>query len=169
MKIFDIDREDGENKQEFWEKIEGQNGFRKNSIHGKIVHKSVNGKTQRMTIIAEMDAETQEKMLKEGKMKIGWNICKVQDYIIRSLRCFKCSGYYHVAKDCKKEVVCGKCAEKHVTNECKSETRKCVNCEEKIKSFKFKNINSNHSAFNTSYPYYKRELEKQKSKINSSL
>lgn len=79
MKIFDIDRKDGENKQEFWEKIEGQNGFRKNSTHGKIVHKSVNGKTQRMTIIAEVYAETQEKMLKEGKMKIGWNICKVQD------------------------------------------------------------------------------------------
>lgn len=36
MKIFDIDREDGENKQEFWEKIEGQNGFRKTVYMGKL-------------------------------------------------------------------------------------------------------------------------------------
>jgi len=43
-----------------------------------------------------------------------------------------------------------------------------VNCEEKIKSFKIKNIDSNHSAFD-SYPYYRREMEKQRNKINSSL
>lgn len=168
IKIFDVDKEDCENEKEFWEKVEEQNGFTKNSVRGKIVHKSQNGKSQRTTIIAEVDDKTHETMMEEEKVKIGWNICKVQDHI-GILRCFKCCGYYHFAKDCKKEENCGKCAGKHATNECRSELRKCVNCEEKIKSFKLKNINSDHSAFDTSCPYYKRELEKQKNKIISSL
>jgi len=98
----------------------------KNSVRGKIVYKSQNGKSQRTTIIAEVDDKTHETMLEEERVKIGWNICKVQDYI-GILRCFKCCGYYHFAKDCKKEVACGNCAGKHATNECRSDTRKCVN------------------------------------------
>ena len=168
IKIFGADKEDCEDEKDFWRKIEEQNGFTKNSVQGKIVHKSQNEKSQRATIIAEVDDKTYETLLEEEKVKIGWNICKVQDYI-GILRCFKCCGYYHFAKDCKKEVACGKCAGKHATNECRSDIRKCVNCEEKIKSFKLKNINSEHAAFDTNCPYYKRELEKQKNKIISSL
>jgi len=92
IKIFDVDKEECEKEKEFWEKIEEQNGFTKNSIQGKIVHRSVNGKSQRMTIIAEVDIKTHEAMVEEGKVKIGWNICKVQDYV-GILRCFKCCGY----------------------------------------------------------------------------
>lgn len=134
IKIYDIEKEDCEKEQEFWEKIEEQNGLMKNSIQGKIVHKSLYGKDQRSTIIAEMDIKTHERMQEEGKVKIGWNICKVQDYI-GILRCYKCSGYYHFAKECKNNISCGNCAGKHVTKGCKNETKKCVNCEEKIKNF----------------------------------
>jgi len=168
IKIFDVDRDDCGDEKEFWEKIEDQNGLVKNSVRGRIVHRSHNGKSQRMTIIAEVDDRTHETMLEEERVKIGWNICKVQDYI-GILRCFKCCGYYHFAKDCKKEVACGKCAGKHATNECRSDTRKCVNCEEKIKNFKLKNVNSEHVAFDTNCPYYKKELEKQKNKIIGNL
>lgn len=89
--------------KEFWGKIEKQNKFTKNRIRGKIVHKSQNGKSQRTMIIEEVDDKTYETLLEEERIKIGWNICKVQDYV-RILRCFKCCGYYHFAKDCKKEV-----------------------------------------------------------------
>lgn len=132
IRIFDVDKEEYEKEQEFWEKIEEQNGFTKNSIQGKIVHKSVNGRFQRTTIIAEVDVKTHKAMVEEKKVKIGWNICKIQDYI-GILRCFRCCGYYHFVKDCKKNKTCGKCAGNHATKECKSEIRKCVNCEEKIK------------------------------------
>jgi len=168
IKIFDVEKDDCEDEKEFWRKIEEQNGFVKNSVRGKIVHKSQNGKSQRVMIIAEVDDKTHEIVLEEERVKIGWNICKVQDYI-GILRCFKCCGYYHFAKDCKKEVACGKCAGKHATKECRSDTRKCVNCEEKIKNFKLKNVNSEHVAFDTNCPYYKKELEKQKNKIISNL
>jgi len=46
IKIFDVDKEECEKEKEFWEKIEEQNGFTKSSIQGKIVHRSVNGKSQ---------------------------------------------------------------------------------------------------------------------------
>lgn len=36
VRIFDVDKEDCEDEQEFWKKIEEQNGFKDNSIHGKI-------------------------------------------------------------------------------------------------------------------------------------
>jgi len=52
-------------------------------------------------IIAEVDVKTHDVMLEEEKVKIGWNICRVINYI-GILRCFKCCGYYHFAKDCKK-------------------------------------------------------------------
>jgi len=96
IKIFDVDGEDCEKEREFWEKIEGQNGLTKNSLQGMVMHKSTKGKFQRMSIIAEVDTLvlTQKEMLANGKIKIGWNICKVQEYI-EILRCFKCCGYYH--------------------------------------------------------------------------
>jgi len=103
-------------------------------------------------------------MLEEEKIKIGWKICKVQNYI-GILRCFKCCGYYHFAKDCTKEEICGICAEKHATKGCKREIKKCVNCEEKIKVFKIKNLNLNHSPFDTDCLCYKKKMEKQKSRI----
>lgn len=111
---------------------------------------------------------TREQMMEEGRIKIGWKICKVQDYL-GILRCYKCCGYYHFAKDCKKEETCGNCAGKHSTKKCGSDIQKYINCEEKIRIFKIKNLNSNHSAFDTDCPCYSKELNKQKSKIQNSI
>lgn len=168
IRIFDVDKEDSENEQDFWGKIEDQNGFRKDSTAGKIIHKSTNEKMKKTTIVAEVNNETREKLLELGKVKIGWKICKIQEYI-GILRCYKCCGYYHFAKDCNKKETCGKCAGQHATKECKSQEKKCVNCEDKIKNFKIKNLKADHSAYDNNCPYFKREIEKQKSKIYSSL
>jgi len=102
-------------------------------------YKSLIGKSQRMMVIAEVNAKTHDVILEEERMKVEWNICKVlyrvKNYI-EILRCFKCCGYYHFARNCKKEVACGQCAGKHVSRECKDKTKECVNCEDKIKSFR---------------------------------
>jgi len=44
-----------------------------------------------------------------------------------------------------------------------------VNCEDKIKRFRIKNINSGHSAFDAEGPHYIRELDKQKNRVNGML
>jgi len=121
-----------------------------------------------MMIIAEVDAKMNDVMLEEGKVKIGWNICRVINHIA-ILRWFKCCGYYHFARDFKKAVACGQFAGKHTSRECKEPTKKCMNCEEKIKSFRIKNIDSGHSVFDAECPCYKRELDKQKNRVNSML
>ncbi len=51
IKIFDIEKKEYKKEQEFWKKIEEQNGLMKNNIQGKIMHKSMDyGKSQRTTI-----------------------------------------------------------------------------------------------------------------------
>jgi len=64
-----------------------------------------------------VDIKTHEAIVEEGKVKTGWNIVQeVQDYV-GILRCFKCCGYYHFAKDCKKDnlrKVCRKLCNKKV-------------------------------------------------------
>jgi hypothetical protein len=45
-------------------------------------------------------------------------------------QCFNCQGYGHKANVCTKKVRCGKCAQEHMTRECQSEKRTCVNCKD---------------------------------------
>lgn len=164
VKIFDVDNEDCENEQSFWEKIEEQNRMQKNTIEGKIIRKMVKDNFKKTVVIAEVNSRTREKFLQSEKLKIGWNICKVQDYV-GILRCYKCCGYYHLAKDCIKKEACGNCANRHATRECRSEIKKCINCEEKIKSYKIKNLKSDHSAYDGNCPCLKKEIEKQRERI----
>ena len=56
--------------------------------------------------------------------------CKVYAHIPTPLRCKQCQDYGHLAKECKKSPVCGKCSDKHNTNTCTSEISKCKHCGE---------------------------------------
>lgn len=168
IKIHDVDNKDCESEQEFWEKIGDQNGIGRNVIEGKIIHRSTGRKAREATIIAEVNAKTREALLNIQKLKIGWKLCKVEDYI-SILRCFKCCGFYHFAKDCAKKEMCGICAKQHSTKGCKNDSKKCVNCEEKIKNFKIKNLNTDHSAYDRNFPCLMKELGKQREKILSNL
>lgn len=164
VKIFDVDNEDCENEKIFWETIEEQNEMQKNTLEGKIIRKVTKANFKKTVVIAEVNTETRQKFMQMEKLKIGWNICKVQDYI-GIIRCYKCCGYYHFAKDCTKKEVCGNCANQHATKECNNVIKKCVNCEEKIKSYKVRNLKSDHSAYDSNCPCLKKEIEKQREKI----
>lgn len=164
VKMFDVDKEDCENEQIFWEKIEEQNEMQRNTIKGKIIRKVTKANYKKTIVIAEVNAEIREKLLLMEKLKIGWNMCKVQDYI-GIIRCYKCCGFYHFAKDCTRKETCGNCANQYATRECKSEIKKCVNCEEKSKSYRIKNLESDHSAYNINCPCFKKEVEKQRERI----
>ncbi len=46
-------------------------------------------------------------------------------------QCFRCYGFNHLARDCKKEQVCSKCGETgHFHKACKNDKIRCVNCNE---------------------------------------
>jgi len=168
LKIFGVDKEDCDDEHDLWNTIEEQNGYEKGTIKGKIVHKVTGPKSRGVTIIAEMGTEAHQKLVEMGKVKIRWRICKVLDYI-GILRCYKCCGFYHFAKDCKNKEVCGLCAKQHATKDCRSQERKCVNCEDKIINMKIKNLNSDHSAYDNNCPCFIKEIGKYKSRIQGNL
>lgn len=116
IKIYDIDKEDCVNEEDFWNKVEEQNEGGSEGVRGKIIHKTANSSLRGVTVIAEVDMDTRKRLLELGKVKIGWRMCRVQDYI-GILRCFKCCGYWHYAKNCVKKEICGLCAEQHMTRE----------------------------------------------------
>lgn len=76
-------------------------------------------------------------------------------------RCFKCWGFYHIAKNCTRDETCHKCAGKHKASECREKENKCVNCMFKIKTYKLK-IKDEHDALDPECPTYKRAIEKEK-------
>jgi len=49
----------------------------------------------------EVGPQTRKQLL-QTKLKIGWDICNVADYLVPTI-CYKCSRYNHKHNDCKGE------------------------------------------------------------------
>lgn len=111
-------------------------------------------------IIIEVDEITHDLMLKKEKLNIGWRKCPVFDHVSIK-RCFKCWGFYHIAKNCTRDETCHKCAGTHKASECRKKENKCVNCMIKIKTYNLK-IKDDHDALDPECPTYKRAVEEEK-------
>ncbi|XP_076302220.1 uncharacterized protein LOC143220467 [Lasioglossum baleicum] len=112
------------------------------------------------SIIIEVDEVTHAVMLKKEKLNIGWRKCPVYNHLSIK-RCFKCWGFYHIAKNCTRDESCHKCAGNHKASECKEVHNKCVNCMFKIKTYNLK-IKDDHDAMDPECPSYKRAIEEEK-------
>lgn len=99
-------------------------------------------------------------MLGREKINIGWRKSRVLRYY-RIKRCFKCWGYYHLAKNCTRQVICHICAGNHNANECKETKKRCVNCMHKIRMYNLK-INDDHDALSVECPTYLSEHWKRR-------
>jgi len=106
-------------------------------------------------------------MLRKEKLNIGWRKCMVfNHYSVK--RCFKCWGYYHLAKNCARQETCHMCAESHISNECKTTQRRCINCMYKNKTYNLK-INDECNALNIECPTYIKTLEEKKKELDGLL
>jgi len=142
-----------------------------NKLYIKIVKRMVKGRSDDNTqaggkrkeggsLILEVDERTQELLLRREKINIGWRKCLVFDhYSVK--RCFKCWSYYHIAKNCKREETCHKCAENHKVRDCKASKIRCVNCMHRIKTYNLK-INEEHNALSRKCPTFIKALEEEK-------
>ena len=55
-------------------------------------------------LVVEVRAQVRKALL-QNKVKVGWLICRIEDYISVN-RYFKCSRYNHRARDCRGEETC---------------------------------------------------------------
>ena len=113
-------------------------------------------------IVIEVGPETRNKLL-QTKLKIGWLICSVGDYLVAK-RCFRCSRYNHRHQDCRGEETCPLCAGSHSLKDCKAPTNlhKCINCMTYNRYSKKEKIDENHSSLSKGCPSLQAVLTKYK-------
>ena len=102
-------------------------------------------------------------MLVERKIKMGWQLCYVNDYI-KVNRCFKCSKFNHKAGHFKGELACPFCSGNHKLNECNAERKdfKCVNCINFNKYNNNRKVCENHSSTDKNCPSFQALIKKYK-------
>ena len=119
-------------------------------------------KKKARNLVIEVNSHTRKQIL-NARMKIGWAICNVDDYIHVN-RCFKCSRYNHRLADCRGEETCPLCTGRHKLSECTTSQNdfKCINCITFNKYNHSKTISTNHSSLDKNCPSLQALLMKYK-------
>jgi hypothetical protein len=94
-----------------------------------------------------------QKQLLQIKLKIGWEICNVADYLVPTI-CYKCRRYNYKHNDCKGEETCPHYTRKHKMKEftTAASEQKCINCITYKRYNKEGKVNENHSALSRHCP-----------------
>ena len=104
-------------------------------------------KKHTQNLVVEVNAQTR-KLLLQKKVKLGWLICKVEDYLVAT-RCFKCSRFNR-----RGEETCPLCAGHHKMKDCTANSYeyKCMNCTTYNLHNKNARIYDNHSTLDRNCP-----------------
>lgn len=82
------------------------------------------------TAIICLPLEVAKKVLLAGKIKVGWTVCRLREFI-RPVSCFRCLGFGHIAKSCQgvdRSKSCRRCGEEgHIARNC-CRTPRCMLC-----------------------------------------
>lgn len=156
--------EDELNSDELMECLFKQNACI-NKTTAKIETKIIKKMKNLFMAIVECDPSTFKSILDQGKVNIGWSVCRVFEHV-QVLRCFKCGGFNHIAATCKSDITCKMCASSsHSTADCDALEHKCANCIQ-IKSTANIEVDINHSMFDINCPSYQRQVNFEKRNIN---
>lgn len=110
-----------------------ESGIRKEEMVGfKILYKVGKREAETVNLVVEIEPKIRELLLAAGRVYIDYDSCRIVDFY-HICRCYRCQGYGHVQKFCKKEgdSVCSHCGRAgHEFTECprKREKPECVNC-----------------------------------------
>ena len=114
--------------------------FKKDSIVQ--VHKCWETSRGTKTLQAEctVDLESYKKLLDVGHILVGLNGCTVYDGVSVK-RCFRCNGFNHGSKQCRKQLSCPLCSGPHELKNCTlskdSKDLRCSNCVHLRGTYKF--------------------------------
>lgn len=167
VKIIRINEDDDNTAEDLIEAIIDQNLTKQTreeeDFHIKIIKKIKKENERHFTLILETDPKTHKLLTNRDKIFIGWSRGKPYDYV-HVIRCYKCQGFNHFAKDCKNNKICYKCSLQH-EGECKAKHNKCINCKNAIQKYKIK-INDDHNALDHNCPCYVRVLNSVKRRVD---
>ena len=132
-------------------------------------------------VVLEVDAELWRLLIDIGKLKIGWSLCRAENYLSFP-QCFVCCGFGHLSEQaakgnlperrCEKAQVCDYCAGPHKFKDCTVRNDpgavKCVNCEaERLRDpQKPRNIRTDHRASSDACPILRRKRENEIAKTD---
>lgn len=122
------------------------------------INKVFKSKNDKMSVIFYADEQTVELIKRDPFFYVGIRSHKIQPYI--DLRqCFNCNHLEdHIAINCKSGPKCGKCGDNHKTNDCNSDTKKCLLC---LSSSEYANNAHTHGARDSNCPV-KQQFTKNK-------
>ena len=115
-------------------------------------------------VIVSVKPEEFIKVMQKGRLNVGWQRCKVEEYL-GVKRCFNCYSYDHKRGECGKKTACARCGEAHLVKDCNSERVKCGNCVD-VQNRLGLTLDVNHSVFSRDCPVYKRRIEARRKRID---
>lgn len=124
LKIVGID--DKLEDAQLCENLKAQNDFLSKDSEIKVLRK-YRVKDRHATAIVELSAASFNECMKQQKLNLGWERCKVYEEV-PILMCLKCCRYGHFAKECTNEMACKKCGGDHMISECTEKKSVCCNC-----------------------------------------
>ena len=113
-------------------------------------------------LLIEVDPSTRKKLM-AARIKLGWAICRVDDYIVAK-RCYRCSRYNHTFRECRGEETCPLCSGGHRLKDCTATQAeyKCVNCATYNKHNNTTQNDTAHSSLDRKCPSLYAVLERYK-------
>ena len=133
--------------------------LKEGDIRPKFIYRN---KNKNLNMVVEVTSEARKKLL-EQRIKMGWLICKTEDYIV-PIRCFKCSRFNHKHENCEGEETCPLCTGKHKLKDCTATSAdfKCTNCIAFNNYTKGDKICENHSSLDKKCPSLLAVIKKYK-------
>jgi hypothetical protein len=100
-------------------------GLKKGEINPKFSYET---KRHTRSIVIEVNSQTRKKLI-HNKNKLGWINCSIEDYLTAT-RCFRCSRFNYIMRDCRGTETCPLCGGNHSMKECTAQAAdyKCINC-----------------------------------------
>lgn len=115
-------------------------------------------------VIAETSPELFARLKNVRKIFIGFTLCSIREHV-SIVQCFKCYGFGHIANNCTREEICGKCSGNHSGRSCQNSEIKCPNCVRYNIQRHRRNqstLDTNHRASDQECPYYQKVYKNSK-------